>query len=345
VAEGWKSIKLKEFEHVVTGPSQSLLRVRGRAPRRGAADQRPTLVVAGPVEHRFAPLRTPEDRGGVLRVAYAVPTALVQSGAPCWLEFGDATRMQLPTPEEGTPRMRDGRVAAAEALSEPAPAPAVSSEAAELAQARDELAALGHRVAELERACDDDQRAAAANAAQAQARLQSTAQRAETAERELETAQARARTAQQQAESSEARAQNAEAEVAARIQSLERELADVAPAREALERDVAELRARQSRLEQDLDKSRDQLRLMISERDELSRQAAAFDAVAVKARERAAQAEAANERATATLRELQVWRGELERRLADTTSELAAAQARETDERELMRRRATRGED
>ena len=81
---------------------------------------------------------------------------------------------------------------------------------------------------------------------------------------------------------------------------------------------------------------------MTFERDEFSRQAAAFDGVAVKARERAVQAEAANEKATAALHELQIWRGELERRLAETTSELGAARAaRETDERELMRLRAT----
>jgi len=43
----------------------------------------------------------------------------------------------------------------------------------------------------------------------------------------------------------------------------------------------------------------------------------------------------------ATLQELETWRGELERRLSETTSELGAARAaREADERELHRLRS-----
>ncbi|MGB9183705.1 MAG: hypothetical protein WCB67_06540, partial [Solirubrobacteraceae bacterium] len=73
--EGWKSIKLNEFEHVVTGPSQSLLRVSGRAGKRRAGP-RPVLVIGTPPPaRRFAPLLAPEDRGRVLHAAYAVPTA------------------------------------------------------------------------------------------------------------------------------------------------------------------------------------------------------------------------------------------------------------------------------
>jgi hypothetical protein len=80
---------------------------------------------------------------------------------------------------------------------------------------------------------------------------------------------------------------------------------------------------------------------MTFERDELSRQANAFDSVAVKARERASHAELSNEQLNATLQELQTWRGELERRLTRTTSELGVAKtAREADERELKRLRA-----
>ena len=129
----------------------------------------------------------------------------------------------------------------------------------------------------------------------------------------------------------------------ARIQTLERDLAECRGRRvRRFQREVDKLRGRQATLERELDKARDQLRIMTFERDELSRQAAAFDGVAVKARERAVLAEAANEKATAALHELQIWRGELERRLAETTSELGAARAaRETDERELMRLRTT----
>ena len=78
---------------------------------------------------------------------------------------------------------------------------------------------------------------------------------------------------------------------------------------------------------------------MTFERDELSRQAAAFDDVAVKARERASKSKAENDQLRDTIRELEVWRGELERRLAAMSSELGVAKAsREADERELKRR-------
>ncbi len=361
MTEGWKSIRLNEFEHVVTGLSQSLLRVNGRASRRSSSGPRPVLVIGTPpAAHRFGPLRAPEDRSRTLHAAYAVPTALVRSGAPCWLEFADGFHIELPVPTEGTARMRDGRIA--ETQVETWSTPEGSAAAAEPGQAGDELAVLRERIAELEQARDDDQRAATVSAAQVQRRLEAAELRAETAARGLESARAQAQAAEEQAQTIEARARSAEAEgqaaVAraaeleqnaqahkARIEALERDLAEVAPAREALEREVSTLRGSQVSLNHELDQSRDRLRMMTFERDELSRQAAAFDAVAVKARERAGQAETANEKTAATLRELQTWRGELERRLAETTSELGAARAaRETDERELQRLRATLAE-
>ena len=93
-------------------------------------------------------------------------------------------------------------------------------------------------------------------------------------------------------------------------------------------------------LEHELDQARDQLRIMTFERDELSRQAAAFDGIAVKTRERAVRAEAEHQKSAAALRELETWRAELERRLAATTTELGATKAgREADARELDRLR------
>lgn len=59
-----------------------------------------------------------------------------------------------------------------------------------------------------------------------------------------------------------------------------------------------------------------------------------------EARRHAAEAEAAKEQLAATLEELETWRGELERRLAATTNELAeATAARAADQRELRRLR------
>ena len=47
-----------------------------------------------------------------------------------------------------------------------------------------------------------------------------------------------------------------------------------------------------------------------------------------EARDRATELQGENETMTATLEELEIWRGELERRLADTTTELAETRAR-----------------
>jgi hypothetical protein len=57
-------------------------------------------------------------------------------------------------------------------------------------------------------------------------------------------------------------------------------------------------------------------------------QVAILTAALAEARERATQLQSENETMTATLEELEIWRGELERRLADTTTELADTRAR-----------------
>lgn len=298
-------------------------------------------------EARFDPLRAPHDRSGVVRIAYAVPTSLVADGARCWLEVSDGGRIELPSPVEGTGRMRDDDPFADEPPAEPMPAdepPPASSEAdargAEVSSAdagsdpseplRDseaQVRSLTQQVTELERARDDDGRVAAAVAAQADGRALSAEEREAAAE-------ARAQAAEQATQVAEERAA-----------ALEAELAAQAPARESLREEVSSLQSRRLSLERELDQCRDQLRIIAFERDEFERQAQAFDAVAVKARERATAAEAVNERASSTLDELQTWRAELERRLADTTTELGALRAaRDADERELVRLRAALAE-
>jgi hypothetical protein len=59
-------------------------------------------------------------------------------------------------------------------------------------------------------------------------------------------------------------------------------------------------------------------------------QLATLSAALAEARERAARLQAENETLSSTLEELEIWRGELERRLADTTTELADTRARLT---------------
>ena len=70
-------------------------------------------------------------------------------------------------------------------------------------------------------------------------------------------------------------------------------------------------------------------------------QLATLSAALAEARDRATQLEGENETLSATLEELEIWRGELERRLADTTTELAQtrgglAQAHATAEMEAL---------
>jgi hypothetical protein len=70
-----------------------------------------------------------------------------------------------------------------------------------------------------------------------------------------------------------------------------------------------------------------------------------ISAALTEARERAAELQAENEKLSATLEELEIWRGELERRLAGTTTELAEmraglAEARATAEMEALVARA-----
>jgi hypothetical protein len=57
-------------------------------------------------------------------------------------------------------------------------------------------------------------------------------------------------------------------------------------------------------------------------------QLATLSAALAEARERATSLQAENETLSATLEELEIWRGELERRLADTTTELAETRGR-----------------
>jgi len=230
------------------------------------------------------------------------------------LEVSDGGRIELPSPVEGTGRMRDDE-------------PSADDPSEPLRDTEAQIRSLAQQVTELERARDDDRRVAAAVAAQADGRAQSAEEREAAAE-------ARAQAAEQATQAAEARAA-----------ALEAELASQAPARESLREEISTLQSRWHSLERELDQCRDQLRIMAFERDERERQAQAFDAVAVKARERATAAEAVNERASSTLDELQIWRAELERRLADTTTELGTLRAaRDADERELVRLRAALAE-
>lgn len=383
MTDGWQSIKIKQFEHVMASPSTALLRVSGKPPRRRSAGERPALLVeAGPTSLRFAALPAPLDPRGVLRAAYSVPIELVGSETRFSLEHSTGSVTELPPPQlvagrAGGPWGDDvGAVSKSgstppqspETIQAQAPPPSLadgeerrSDPFAKLAEQSEAQARSEHAAAESDQArrlAEDElrrlrgqfsaleQQLMDAEAARAQAEQATVAAEQATADAEaqLESALGELTGARERGETLQQRnveLESASTEQQELLETLQQELADRNSPHEALQRELDVLRSRRASLEHELDQSRDQLRIMTSERDELGRQASAYDSVAVKARERAAQAEAANEQMSATLRELETWRGELERRLTATSSELGVVKtAREADERELQRLRA-----
>ncbi|MGH2857610.1 MAG: hypothetical protein ACRDMJ_09005, partial [Solirubrobacteraceae bacterium] len=359
MSDAWHSAKISRFERVTVAPNVDLLRLAGSC----AGDvlneaPRPALIVDGGAgSGRFEPLPGPADDPGVLRAAYSVPAAALDGAPRFSLLLADGGRLELPAPVAGRGRAGDGRIATpiADGIlggGDPATEARLLTAMAEIdAQAEARIAqthagaearvaeARAHAAQEIERA------AAVAQALVAEA--ETRAAEAERREREIAaeierrvnegSVQARA---QARAEA-DARAAEAAAPLRERLATAEEDARRHETAAKALSLEVESLRDARGRRERELRDALDSVRKMTFERDELSRQVEAFDQVATKARERASQAEAENERSASTLDDLQNWRGELERRMAATTSELGAARIRlREDERELNDMRA-----
>ncbi|MGH2876172.1 MAG: hypothetical protein ACRDLV_07975, partial [Solirubrobacteraceae bacterium] len=346
VSDAWRSAKISRFERVTVQPDVALLRLTGNAASDALENApRPALVIDS--DHgssRFQPLPGPPDGQGVLRVAYSVPAAAI-AGAPRFsLQLADGSRVELPDPVPGPSRAKDAatesrlltamaeidaqaeaRIAQVHAGAEARVSEAQSYAAAQIEQA---TAAADARVTEAEARAV----AAEARAAEAERREQEIAAEIE---RRVNDGRAQARA------EADARAAEAAAPLRERLAEAEEAARRHEAGANALSLEVESLRDARTRRERELRDALDSVRKMAFERDELSRQVEAFDQVATKARERASQAEAENERSAATLDELQTWRGELERRLAATTSELGAARMRlREDERDMNEMRA-----
>jgi hypothetical protein len=176
VSDAWRSLKIKQFEHVAAAPSLALLRITGKASRRsGAAEERPALVADdGQNVTRFAALPSPPDDKGVLRAAYSVPAAVLTADTVFSLELKDGHVIALPAPV--------ARATAAPPTPDIAPGPGPSSATSaqadealrqeladanrraedallEAAAARDEREALHQRAQELEAAVRERQAA------------------------------------------------------------------------------------------------------------------------------------------------------------------------------------------
>lgn len=348
--EPWSAIKVAEFEFAVISPAEAILRVRGKWRRRRDAANRPAMVVHDSAqEHRFSAIASPADRGRGLRAAYAVPLELVKEAHAFALELDSGARINLPIPEPGQARLtreaasEDGLTPGARRRQELLIGELEENHAVALEEAEKRVAVAleeaQKRVAAAEdRAAEAQQQTAAAQREAAQAR-----ESAAEVERGQQGLSHRFTESQASVESLLARVaelEESERTLRAKLSETEGRLNEALGSRQPLEVELDRLRSTRSHLESQLEEARDQVHLITMERDELSRQATAYDEVAVKARERAQRAEEAHAKSSSALEEIQVWRGELQRRLAAMTTELRTAQdARETDQRELNRLR------
>lgn len=319
MSDAWHSLKVRQFEHVAAGPSTALLRVVGRSSfLHAGTDQRPTLLTHnGPDVRRFAAIPSPPDRRGILRAAYSVPADSVTTATTYSLELTDGSSVTLPAPTPGVARFLPPA---------PPPAPTGDQQPGEGGERRSESV---EKLAEL-------------SAALAESRQASVEHRVAREGAEAEIARVRSE-ADGQVRSASERITALEDQIAAREAEVRRATDEraAAEARDAeLKREIEQLTSVANKRETKLRHAEDAVRNVTIERDELSRQAAAFDAVAVKARERASLAEAAGAESASALAELETWRGELERRLAATTTELdTARKGRTADEQDLRRLR------
>lgn len=351
-------IELELFEQVRAAPETDLLRVAVRVSGEDVPTSRPKLLLEdGNRTQRRVPILAPLDIDGVVRAAYAVSKTRLTADTQFALEFADGTIVDLPGPVPGQARSAGGEAVAGSSASagrgdssrtkaELRSELDIAREQAGIAHTREiELAALaieaGSAAAELQAECE---RLSALNAelklAPQDSEVVAAAEAARRdAERRAEDSREVAAVARERARELEARTGELEAslvEAEERAARLEWAVADAQSINAGLEHDLAGARETLSQREQALDHARDELRIMTFERDELTRQVAAYDGVAVKARERAKHADEASATATSTLKELESWRVDLERRLAEATAELIGSRtARETAEAEV----------
>jgi hypothetical protein len=341
------NIELELFERVTAAPDMELLRIAVRIAGEGdVVRARPTLLLLAGREQRRSPILAPPDADGVLRAAYAVSVSRLTPETKFALEFEDGTIVDLPQPTTGRARASSSDVAGSRrGATKEAPASltkaelrgelAVAREQAAVAQAREiEFAALsleaGNAAAALQAECE---RLAALNAELNLAPVDESAA-ISAAEAALRIAEDRAAAAIDEATAAQERAAELEGqlgelegelrEAGERVNEMELTLADAERANGELGGELERERQHTDQLKLAVDHARDELRVMTFERDELTRQVAAYDGVAVKARERAKQADESSASASAALRELQAWQADAERRLADATAELSA---------------------
>jgi hypothetical protein len=312
VSEAWHSAKIKQFEHVLVGPSIALLRVTAKASRRKPIEEdRPTLLADdGHVVRRFVALPSPPDDRGVLRAAYSVPAEVIAADTVFSLAFDDGSAISLPEPTAGASRVAtddedrdaesdtvDGAPTEGTAVPGPVTAAAAPLDGTPPRDATDPEDPGPAQPPVAPRPLDPSRRPR-------ERRSELTAKLTELSAALAESRHA-AGVLQAARESAHTEAVQARADANALAQRVA-ELEAAAGELETLTIEVQTLRAAGAQSEQAL-------------RD---------------ATERAARAEAENEQSAGRLGELEIWRQELERRLTATTTELgeARSQLREDDD-------------
>ena len=347
-------IELELFEQVKAAPETELLRVALRVTGDDRPGSRPALLLErGDRKQRRRAILAPGDIDGVLRAAYVISTNTLTEDTRFALEFVGGTIVDLPAPIPGQARAtRPGGLGSESDTGSPDSSRTKAELRSELVVAREQAAVAQSR--EIEFA------ALAIEAETAAAELQEECERLSALNLELNlppadesTVVAAAEAARREAEERAAAATDAAAaarqragelelatrEAGKRAAELDSALADAKRINAGLEHKLANELDTRSQLEHSLEQARDKLRIMTFERDELTRQVAAYDSVAVKARERAKHAEQTSAAASSSLRELEDWRTDLERRLAKATAELVSSRTArltaETEAREL----------
>jgi hypothetical protein len=325
--DAWKSVKIREFEHVPVTTSVALLRITGKPPRRysPSADRPVLLADDGQQVRRFVALPSPPDDRGVVRAAYSVTADLVATGTIFSLELSDGSTIALPAPTPGAARPLYDRAPDASTEATDAPETVEVDEHEEPGDAPDEdrraelagkLTELSARLAESEQARTELE-AAAADAdvhAQRQSTSETTSLRDQVHALESRLALAEERASESVEEMTAARHRadeleqiHADLETAIEeqrenIQRLEGDVAEAVLARDDIEQNtVGPLQAARDQAEQELSETRETIATMTIEHQEL-----------------------------------ETWRGELERRLTESIDELSETRAgREEDEAQL----------
>ena len=309
MSDAWRVASLKSFEQVSVGMATDLLRVAAESASSALSVPRPTLVADdGRAVSRFVALPAPPDAGPTLRAAYSVPVESVTSETVFSLELEDGFVIALPRPSGGEARL--------------VPTPAEADIAPPTLAGEERRSELERKLAELSEDLADARRELSELRADAELTRRTRSQ----------LLRLRVESAQQGAELRAVRDLEALIPLDPRLADADERLAEARSRLTEAQDEATEAVARADAAARELAAERERSH-------ELEARVATLEAEARGAAERLVQAEQHAE--DPRLEELEMWSGELERRLADTTTQLDEARTvSRHDEAELNRLRA-----